>query len=174
MRYITADAGAATSYGAEVTAKAAVSTYLDAFGSYAYIHARFDDKDADGNAQQYAGNTFRLTPTHSFDVGLTAKYSFGSDIELALTPTCSWKSHVWFEDSNDMQLPGLDQDAYGLLNANIALRLVKYGITLSAFGSNLTGTKYVIGAGNTGLIFGVPTFVPGMPRIFGGQIKYIF
>jgi outer membrane receptor protein involved in Fe transport len=174
MKYITDDAGAATSYGAEVTAKAVLCQYLDVFGNYAYIHARFDDIDADGNAQQYAGKTFRLTPEHSFGMGFTAKYNFNSDIQLSLTPTYSWKSHVWFEDSNDMQMAGLDQDAYGLLNANIALYFAKSGLTLSAFGSNLMGEKYIIGAGNTGLIFGVPTFVPGMSRIFGGQVKYNF
>ncbi|GHT59317.1 TonB-dependent receptor [Bacteroidia bacterium] len=174
MGYVTDDAGKATSYGAEVTAKAALSSYLDVFGNYAYIHARFDDTDADGNPQQYAGKTFRLTPEHSFDIGFTAKYNFNSDVQLLFTPAYSWKSHVWFEDSNDRQMPGLDQDAYGLLNANLALHLAKYGLTISAFGSNLTGTKYVIGAGNTGLIFGVPTFVPGAPRMFGGQVKYNF
>ncbi|MDR0835552.1 MAG: hypothetical protein LBN11_03090, partial [Tannerella sp.] len=160
--------------GAEVTLKTALCPYLDVFGNYAYIHARFDEKDADGNAQQYAGKTFRLTPEHSFDIGFTAKYNLKRNVQLAFTPTYSWKSHVWFEDSNDMQMSGLDQDTYGLLNANMALHFAKYGLTLSAFGSNLTGTKYVIGAGNTGLIFGVPTFVPGMPRMIGGQVKYNF
>ncbi|MDR0835261.1 MAG: TonB-dependent receptor [Tannerella sp.] len=174
MHYVTDDAGMATSYGAEVTVKVALCPYLDVFGNYAYIHARFDDTDADGNPQEYAGKTFRLTPEHSFDVGFTARYNFNREVQLAFTPTYSWKSHVWFEDSNDMQMSGLDQDAYGLLNANIALHLAKYGLTISTFGSNLTGTKYVIGAGNTGLIFGVPTFVPGAPRMFGGQVKYNF
>ncbi|GHT12861.1 TonB-dependent receptor [Bacteroidia bacterium] len=174
MQYIADDAGKATSYGAEVTAKAALCQYLDAFGNYTYIHARFDNKDADGNAQQYAGKTFRLTPANSFSIGLTAKYNFSSAIRLSLTPTYSWKSQVWFEDSNDMQMSGLDQNAYGLLGANLSLHLAQYGITLSAFGSNLTGTKYVIGAGNTGLIFGVPTFVPGVPRMLGGVVKFNF
>jgi outer membrane receptor protein involved in Fe transport len=174
MQYITDDAGKATSYGAEVTVKTALNKYLDVFGNYAYIHARFDDTDADGNAQQYAGKTFRLTPEHSFDLGFTAKYNLKRDVQFSLTPTYSWKSHVWFEDSNDMQMPGLDQDAYGLLNVHIALHFAKYGLTLSAFGNNLMGEKYLIGAGNTGLIFGVPTFVPGMTRMVGGQVKYNF
>ena len=174
MQYVTDDAGMATSFGTELTAKFALCRYLDAFGNYAFIHASFDSKDADGNPQRYAGKTFRLTPEHSFHIGFPAKYDFNSDVQLSLTPACSWKSHVWFEDSNDMQMPGLEQDAYGLLNANLALHLAKYGLTVSAFGSNLTGAKYVIGAGNTGLIFGVPTFVPGAPRMFGGQVKYNF
>lgn len=174
MQYVTDDAGMATSFGAEVTAKVALSRYLDVFGNYAYIHARFDDTDADGNPQEYAGKTFRLTPEHSFGMGFTAKYNLNSDVRLAFTPAYSWKSHVWFEDSNDRQMPGLDQNAYGLLNANIALHFAKYGLAISAFGSNLIGEQYVIGAGNTGLIFGVPTFVPGAPRMFGGQVKFSF
>ncbi|MDR3246215.1 MAG: TonB-dependent receptor, partial [Prevotellaceae bacterium] len=71
--YLTADAGKATSYGAELSAKAALLKYLEFFGNYAYIHARFDDEDSDGNRQEYAGKTFRLTPEHSFLLGLNAK-----------------------------------------------------------------------------------------------------
>ncbi|GHV61263.1 TonB-dependent receptor [Bacteroidia bacterium] len=174
MQYVTDDAGMATSYGAEATAKVALSKYIDVFANYAYIHARFDDKDADGNAQRYAGKTFRLTPEHSFNAGFTAKYNITSGAQLLFTPTYSWKSHVWFEDSNDMQLSGLEQDAYGLLNANLSLHLLNYGITVSAFGSNLLAEKYVIGAGNTGLIFGVPTFVPGAPRMISTQVRFTF
>jgi outer membrane receptor protein involved in Fe transport len=174
MQYVSDDAGKATSFGAEMSAKAVLCKYLDVFGNYTYIHARFDDKDADGNAQQYAGKTFRLTPAHSFAIGFTAKYNFNRGIQLALTPTYSWKSRVWFEDSNDMQMSGLDQDAYGLLGANLSLHFAKYGVTLSAFGNNILGEKYLIGGGNTGLIFGVPTFVPGMPRMLSGQVKFVF
>ncbi|GHT44785.1 hypothetical protein FACS189438_3150 [Bacteroidia bacterium] len=92
-------------------------------------------------------------------------------VQAIFTPTYSWKSHIWFDDANEdaMQDPTLDrleQKAYGLLNANLAFRLDKPALTLSLFATNLTGEKYIIGAGNTGMMFGVPTYVPGTPTMF--------
>jgi outer membrane receptor protein involved in Fe transport len=177
--YLTADAGKATSYGAEITARAALTEYLDVFGNYAYIHARFDDTDSDGNKQEYAGKTFRLTPENSLSIGLHAKADITRNLQVIFTPAYSWKDHVWFEDSNDLQpadlsLARLEQDAYGLLTANLAFKLNKPNLTLSVFGTNLLDEHYIIGAGNTGMMFGVPTYVPGAPRMFGAKLKWKF
>jgi outer membrane receptor protein involved in Fe transport len=176
--YLVDDAGRATSYGAELSARAALCKHLELFGNYAYIHARFDDEDSDGNKQEYAGNTFRLTPEHGFTLGLNAKLDLPG-AQIVFTPVYSWKSRFWFEDSNakqpeDPALARLKQDAYGMLNANLAVRFNRPQLTLSVFGSNLTGAKYLIGAGNTGMMFGVPTYVPGAPRMFGARLLWHF
>jgi outer membrane receptor protein involved in Fe transport len=177
--YLIADAGQAASFGAEATAKTALNAHLDIFGNYAYIHARFDDKDRDGNPQEYAGNTFRQTPKHTFLLGGDVKLDVAKEIQIVFTPTYSWKSHMWFEDSNDRQpedlsLARLEQDAYGLLNANMAVKFNQPGLVFSAFASNLLGEKYIVGAGNTGMMFGVPTYVPGAPRMIGVKLLWRF
>ncbi|MDR3219489.1 MAG: TonB-dependent receptor [Dysgonamonadaceae bacterium] len=177
--YLVDDAGRATSYGAELTAKAALTNYLEVFGNYAYIHARFDDTDSEGSKQEYAGKTFRQTPENSFMIGLNAKAKLSRDLQVIFTPTYSWRSHIWFEDSNEMQpedpsLARLEQDAYGLLHANLAFKFNKPNLTLSVFACNLLGEQYVIGAGNTGMMFGVPTYVPGAPRMFGAKLNWRF
>jgi outer membrane receptor protein involved in Fe transport len=178
-RYLVADAGRATSYGAEVTARAVLCENLDVFANYAYIHARFDDEDSDGNKQEYGGKTFRQTPANSFLAGINLGLNVSRAVKIVLTPTYSWKSLVWFEDSNDMQpedpsLDRLKQDAYGLLNINLAAMLDNPALTLSVFASNVLDEKYLIGAGNTGMMFGVPTYVPGMPRMFGARLSWNF
>ncbi|MDR0712638.1 MAG: TonB-dependent receptor [Prevotellaceae bacterium] len=177
--YLVDDAGRATSYGAEATVKAVLFKNLDVFGSYAYIHARFDDEDSDGNKQEYGGNTFRQTPENSFLLGLNACVNVSKAVKLVFTPTYSWKSHIWFEDSNDKQpedpsLARLEQNAYGLLNVNLAVKFSNPELALAVFTSNLLGEKYIIGAGNTGMMFGVPTYVPGAPRMFGAKLSWRF
>jgi outer membrane receptor protein involved in Fe transport len=92
-------------------------------------------------------------------------------MRIMLTPTYSWKSHIWFEDAND---DGIEQNAYGLLNVNLSLRFKKQRLTVSLFGSNLTGEKYLVGAGNMGAMFGIPTFVPGAPAMMGGKLTWKF
>jgi len=171
MNYLIVDVERATSYGTELSGRFVLNSYLNIFGNYAYMHATFDKKDSQGNPQDMAGRSFRLTPRHSFLIGFNAGVDIGRNMRLTLTPTYSWKSHFWFEDAND---EGIDQDAYGLLNVNLALLFKKQRLTASAFGTNLTGEKYLIGAGNMGAMFGIPTFVPGAPRMMGGRLTWRF
>ena len=86
-------------------------------------------------------------------------------------PFYAWKSHVWFEDAN---IPGLEQEAYGLLNARAGVELKGPDLSLALTGSNLLNEQYVISAGNTGTMFGVPTFVPGAPRLLGMKLTWKF
>jgi outer membrane receptor protein involved in Fe transport len=168
MLYVVIDAGKAKSYGAEVNLNITTCDYLDVFGNYAYIHARFDNNSANSI---FAGNRFRLTPDHSFALGLSIKAKITRNIGVIFTPVYSYKDKIWFEDDNN---PKLTQDAYGLLNMNLTFRVQKPTLNISFFCNNLTGEKYIISAGNTGTMFGVPTFVPGIPATFGMNIKWSF
>ena len=171
MNYLILDIDKATAYGAEISGKAKINVNFDVFGNYNYIRATFDDKGRDGTPQGNAGNTFRLTPQNSFLFGFHAGMNISPNMRVTLTPTYSWKSHFWFEDANDK---GIDQDAYGLLHVSLALLFKKQQLTVSVFGTNLTGEQYLIGAGNMGAMFGVPTFVPGAPRMFGVKTTWRF
>jgi len=171
MNYIIVDAGKATLYGAELSGRVRINRYIDIFGNYAFARATFDEKNNDGKPQAMAGRSLRLTPRNSFLVGFNANVDISQNMRLTFTPTYSWQSHIWFEDAND---PGIEQDAYGLLNANLALRFVRQRLTVLIFGANLIDEKYLISAGNMGAMFGIPTFVPGAPRMIGGKLMWNF
>jgi outer membrane receptor protein involved in Fe transport len=169
MNYLQEGIDRATSYGAELSARYLFNKYINIFGNYAYSNAAFDKRDNDGRPQLNAGNSFRLTPRNSFLFGLNVSFDASDNISIIFTPTYSWKSHIFFEDANDK---GIEQDAYGLLNVNLAAHFKKQGLIFSLFGSNLTGERYLIGAGNMGAMFGVPTFVPGAPRMMGVKMMW--
>ena len=171
MDYLQEGIDRATSYGVELSARYFWNSYLNVFGNYAFAMATFDDRDNDGRPQLNAGNRFRLTPKNSFLLGFNAGFDAVSNVRITFTPTYAWKSQIFFEDAND---EGIEQGAYGLLNVNIAALFKKQRLTASLFGSNLTGEKYLIGAGNMGAMFGVPTFVPGAPRMMGGKLTFKF
>jgi len=166
----------AESYGAEFNLN--VLLYgdgvfrLNAFGNYAYIHARFkDDVEFDGDTYEFKNNRFRLTPDHSFSLGLNARANITNDIDVTFTPTYSWRSKVYFEDDNN---PELTQDAFGVLNLSLAFHFHRPSLNVSFFAHNATNEQYIISAGNTGLMFGAPTFVPGLPRTFGTRVRWNF
>jgi outer membrane receptor protein involved in Fe transport len=171
MDYRQGSIDKATSYGAELSGRYMVSDNLTVFGNYTYAFTEFDERDNDGRRQLNAGNSFRLTPRHSLLAGFNAGLDVTGNVRITLTPAYSWKSHIFFEDANDA---GIEQDAYGLLNATLAAFFKRQGLTVSLFGSNLTGEKYLIGAGNMGAMFGVPTCVPGAPRMTGAKLTWKF
>lgn len=171
FNYKVKDGGKATSYGAETSVKVAIIEQLDIFGNYAWLNATFDSTGVDGSAQEYAGNSFRLSPEHSFTFGFNARANITPNIQLFVTPSYSYKTHIYFEDANTA---GLEQAAYGLLNINGGLALADPKVILSVYTSNLLNEKYVTSAGNTGSLFGIPTFVPGAPRMYGAKLTWKF
>ena len=178
FNYIVKDGGKATSYGVETNVKVAIFNQLDLFGNYAWLHATFDSTNTDGSKQEYAGNSFRLSPEHSFTVGLNAHVNITPNIMVFVSPSYSYKTHFYFEDANDDGLlpgqPSLSQDAYGLLNINGGMELTEPNLILSVYGTNILDQNYVTSAGNTGSLFGIPTFVPGAPRMYGAKLTWKF
>ena len=167
--YRTRDAGQATTYGVEVSARAALISQISLYGNYAWIRARFDTHDSEGSIQEYSGHSFRLTPEHSFQLGLIGKVRVHSNVDAFFVPSYAWKSHFWFQDSN---MPGMEQAAFGLLNVRTGLTYKKPALTLALTGSNILNEKFLIDAGNTSTIFGSPVVVPGLPRMLGIRLTW--
>lgn len=169
FNYIVKDGGKANAYGAELNLKYVVMNGLQIFGNYAYIHSRFAGKDVNGSDQAYAGNRFRLTPDHSFAVGLNSRVNITDNLAIFAVPSFSYRTKIFFEDANT---PGLAQNGYGILFFRGGIDLTKLKLTISVWGDNLLNQKYIISAGNAGSLFGDPTQIPGAPGFFGARITW--
>lgn len=168
--YITADGGNARAVGVEAALMHRFTDRLGGFLNYGWIDAKFNAVDDAGNPQSLAGNRFRLTPEHTLALGLDWQMPLGNGATAYVRPNYTWRSQVFFEDDNR---PGIEQAAYGLLNLNAGLRLAG-GWDLGVYAQNLTDRQYLIDAGNTGALFGIPTYVPGSPRLYGVRVGYTF
>ena len=106
------------------------------FANYAHIDGKFNDKDEDGKAQEYAGHRFRLTPKNSFMVGADVEIPLKEASCLYFRPTYSYKSKVYFEDSNETELT---QKGFGLSNfsAGWTFKPNKVCYELGIFGKNI-------------------------------------
>lgn len=163
LRYVRANGGNATAWGAELSMSWRASDRLSAFLNYGYIDASFDDTDDDGNVQELAGNRFRLTPDHTASAGVDIRFPAGAH-EWYLRPSWNWRSHVYFEDDN---FEGIEQAGYALYNLKAGVRTADGRWDLGVYASNLTDKAYLIDGGNTGRLFGTPTFIQGSPRLYG-------
>ena len=163
--------GKATSYGAETGLKMAVVPGLDVFGNYAWMQSAFDSTGVNGEDYLYAGNSFARAPEHSFSAGLSGRMNIARTMRFFVTPWYAWQSHFWFTEANT---PGLDQSAYGIFNINFGLEMADPDLVLSIYGTNLLEEKYSSSAGHWGEQFGMPTFVPGPPRMLGVRVTWKF
>ena len=170
---VASDAGKAHTFGIEAGLRYNFTPLVSVFGNYAYLDGKFNDRDGDGLEQVFAGNRFRLTPKHSFAVGVDANIPVSKSMMLYVRPTYSYKSKVYFEDENT---EALSQDGYGLLNCTLGVqkqcRSFYYEVGL--YGKNMLNEEYLIDAGNSGNNIGSPTFIAGAPSVFGVQFKIGF
>lgn len=172
-KYVADDAGKAHTFGVEAGLRYAPCRYFNIFGNYSYIDGKFNDKDENGKEQEYAGHRFRLTPKHSYSVGIDVNIPTGKSAEVYFRPTYSYKSKVYFEDSNEEELT---QKGYGLANFTAGFRFHPKSVyyEIGAFGKNVFDTKYIVDAGNSGRQIGYPTYVGGSRSVIGVQFKVGF
>ncbi|GGC23740.1 hypothetical protein GCM10011386_14650 [Parapedobacter defluvii] len=167
------DGGKAHSFGIETGLRYFITPTVNVFGNYAYIDGKFNDTDENGNPQEYAGNRFRLTPDHSFAIGVDADVPLNGRSSVYLRPTYSYKSGVYFEDNNR---DDLYQEGYGLANFTAGYRFAvnRIGYEIGAYGKNVFDTRYMIDAGNSGDTIGFPTYIGGSRSIVGAQVRITF
>lgn len=177
--FVITNAGAADAYGFEGSLDWRLVPGLNLLATYGYSHARFSEG-------AYEGNSFRLSPDHSFS--LAASWSFDAlGGTFNIRPSYTWQSEVFFEDDNDravfQQPPAAfvadniqdeRQDAYGLVNLRASYKPDGTNVTVEVFATNLTDEDYIIDAGNTGDSLGLPTFIPGAPRMVGASLGWKF
>ncbi len=175
------NAGNATSYGFEGQAIITPAEGVQLFATYAFNHSRFDDTDDAGNPQAFADNQFRLSPDHSFSIGARFSHELNAGV-VEFIPTYVWQSEVFFDNDNDNDLADGDtsanadefQDSYGVLDLRLAFEDANGRFRVALFADNVLDEEYIIDAGNTGDAFGIPTFIAGEPRTYGGGVTVRF
>lgn len=179
--YIASDAGRAHSFGVEASLTWSPIKEFVLFGNYSYIDGKFNDKDENGNKQEYAGNRFRLTPKNSFTLGADVEIPVAKTGTIFFRPTYTYKSKVYFEDDNQPAVTAygtyeLSQKGYGICNVNLGWRSQskKVYYEIGMFGKNIFDEKYIVDAGNSGRNIGFPTFIGGTRSVIGVEAKIGF
>jgi len=118
-------------------------------------------------------SNYKFTNTPKWTYSITGTYEVDlSDIgSLLFRADYTYRSHIFFQTFN---IPGVEQDGYGLLNGRVQLDLARSpvgtGTSIAVFGRNLTGKKYDIFGSET--LGGYAT--RGRPREWGAQLSVKF
>jgi iron complex outermembrane receptor protein len=169
------NAGNATTTGFEATVQVdLIKKHLRGLITFSQGEGRFDDNDSEGRPQVFAGNSFRLSPDQTGSLALIADFD-GSWGAISVTPSYTFQSKVYFDNDNRVDK---SQDGYGLFNLRarytLPNKLAGSEWAFEVFGNNLADENYIIDAGNTGDVFGIPTFIAGPPRTVGAQVVVSF
>ncbi len=164
----TQSAGTATNKGIEAEITASLGDNLSVFANGAYIDAKVDD---DPRFVAFSGDRFRLQSKFQFAVGGTLTVPLSEQVEFYATPAVTHRSSLFFELPNN---PVTSQGPVTLVNLRAGFQHPEGRWQVTGFATNLTDKKYLLDAGNTGGAFGIPTFIRGLPRLFGVEALYRF
>jgi len=169
------NAGSATNAGFEGSINGRINDQFQYFANIGYIDAQFDDTDSDGNPQVFAGNRFRLQPEWTSSAGLSFEQDLAAAGNLLVTLTATYRSEVFFENENT-PIAGLDiaEDAVTLVNLRAVFETENGRWAFGGYVNNLLDETFIIDAGNTGGVFGTPTFIAGPPRLWGVDATFRF
>jgi outer membrane receptor protein involved in Fe transport len=173
-RFIVVDAGNATGRGAELNLRGRMSAAVGVFATYGYTDATFDATDGRGQAQRFAGSSFRLTARHSLSLGTSLDAKIGNVGSAHLTPVYQYRSRQYFDDDNTRFGGTLRQDGFGLVNLRGGWRSANRRWAVDVFVENAFDRNYLIDAGNFGANYNIPTFIRGEPRLFGASATVRF
>ncbi len=164
------NAAAATINGVELelTARPVPSLILQA--NAAYTSAQYTSYFSAG--ENFSGHDFEGLPLWQTNMAATYVHevNFAGLIgSFTGTINLSYQTHVNYAPDNtsiyDVGYPV--QGGYALLNARLALDVPKYGVTLEAWGKNLTDRKYIVGATDITDALGLGNAYLSNPVTFG-------
>ena len=158
----------ATNKGVEVEFNYTLSANVSLFANGAYIDARVNNEPRFGN---FAGDRFRLQSEWQGSAGANFRLPLSDSIELFANPNVTHRSSVFFELPNN---PVTSQGPVTLVNLRAGIRDQKGAWEIIGFANNLLNKEYLLDGGNTGGAFGIPTFIRGLPRLFGveGVVRF--
>lgn len=160
----TQSAGTATNKGVEAELTIKPTSWLSIFGNIGYIDGGIDNKPT--IAANFRGAKFRLQPEVQASGGFTINAPLGG-VTFFATPSVTYRSSMFFEIPNN---PVTSQAAVTLVNVNAGFRFGGDRFEISAFARNLLNEDYLLDAGNTGGAFGIPSFIPAEPRLYGIRV----
>lgn len=166
---VTQSAGTASNLGVEAEVAIKASDWLSMFGNVGYIDGGIDKDNT--FAPAFSGARFRLQPEWQAAGGFTINAPVADGIRAFITPSVTYRSKIFFELPNrDL----LSQGPVTLVNVRGGVSFADGRYEISAFMRNVTDKDYLLDAGNTGGAFGIPTFIPAEPRMFGAALTARF
>jgi iron complex outermembrane receptor protein len=173
-RFIAIDAGRATGRGGEFTLQGNLAAGVRVFATYGYTDATFDDTGDNGQPQQYAGSSLRLTSRHTAALGATFAREVAGRGRFEFSPVWQYRSAHYFEDDNTRYGGTLRQPGFARVNLRLAWFSPTRRWEVTAWADNLFDKEFLIDAGNIGADFGLPTFIRGEPRLLGLELSRRF
>ena len=164
---LTQSAGSATNQGIEAELTIRPAKWLTVFGNIGYIDGGIDNRP--DIAANFRGARFRLQPKTQASGGFTIDTQVGG-LRLFATPSVTYRSSLFFETPNSA---ATFQGPVTLVNVRAGIG-IGARLEVAAFARNVFDEDYLLDAGNTGGAFGIPSYIPAEPRMYGVEATVRF
>ena len=151
--------------------------WLHVGGAIAYSNARYTSNEVriPGNAPLFYGY-YADVPKTSGSVFVELSRNLGPGRgKLLLRGDVYAQSLNYFSNISATVDPGSSISGYALLNARLTWdHFLGKSLNLAIFGRNLANKPYYTGGNGTGFSYGSNAAYPGVPRTFGGEVRFSF
>ncbi|MBC2669530.1 TonB-dependent receptor [Novosphingobium piscinae] len=161
--------------GLEADASLRVSPWFQIGGTLAYTNARYTKNTA------IVGNTvvkfgpYGDVPEWTGSAYAKVEHEIASVGTVSLRGDMYSQSAFYYSNAAATILPGTRIDGYTLFDLRAELsNAFGTGATVSAYVKNLTDKKYNVGGFALGAVNAINSVLPGLPRMYGVEIKYDF
>lgn len=161
----TQSAGSASNLGVEAEVNVQPTDWLSLFGNVGFIDGGIDKDNT--FAPTFSGARFRLQPEWQAAAGFTIDAPIGTSARLFATPSITYRSRIFYELPNSALI---SQGAVTLINARAGVSFADDTFEIAGFVRNAGNKEHLLDAGNTGGFFGIPTFIPAEPRLYGVEL----
>lgn len=159
------NAGKAVSSGLELDGRYNVSNNLSVLFNATWMDSEFKDYVVSG--QDLSGTSLLFTPKFSGGISIDHSKDIDNIGEIRSFVTYSYKG-------DHLLATGIEQDAYFLLNAKVALLSENGNWEVAIFGNNLTDEAFLTNVAGLLSEFGFTGAYRNEPRTFGASLTYRF
>jgi iron complex outermembrane receptor protein len=171
---LTANIPAGRVKGIEADADLRLTNWLRVGANAAFTDAKFTDNVSVIFTQTQVFGPYPDSPRFAGTVYGEVTVPTGAG-PVSLRADVYHQTEQYFSSQNDGLVPGTKLDGYTLLGAHLDWHSVfGSGLTLSAYGKNLTNKFYFVGGLAQGGAFGINGAAMGVPRMYGVQASYEF
>ena len=171
----------ATIDGFEAEATFEPTDWLTLSGFAAYTKPKFKkflyDSNFDGTLDQDITNTASFGGVSEWQASATAEVKLPTPASVGegrFQVNYYYQSSYWLQD-NPFQLPGGQTPGYGIVGARLELnKIAGTGLNAAIFATNLFNKDYVSARYVLTDSVGFVSDIPGLPRLWGVELKYNF
>ena len=161
--------------GVEADATIRPAPWLQLGGTIAYTDARYTSNSATVGSLNVLFGPYGDVPEWTGSAFAKVEYELDDSSTMSLRGDVYSQSSFYYTNAAATILPGTQIKSYTLVDLRAEWANIQgSGLGISAYVKNLTNKKYNTGGFGLGAVNAINSVLPGLPRLYGIEVRYDF